>query len=88
MKLSPNSLLLLSALGFGLLWGSAISTGTLDALNKVHANAFFLDGRPLRSVYTGFKSIDSALTTLVAFFMLLAAELPPVLECSVSMLQR
>lgn len=68
MKLSPSSLLFLSALGFGLLWGFAVSTGTLDALNGVQANGFFPDGRPLRSVYTGFKSIDWALTTLVTFF--------------------
>lgn len=68
MKVTPKSLLFLSALGFGLLWGFAISTGTLEALSKVQADGFFPDGRPLRSVYTGFKSIDWALTTLVTFF--------------------
>ena len=68
MKVSPISLLFLSALGFGLLWGFAVSTGTLDALSKVQANGFFPDGRPIRSVYTGFTSIDWALTTLVTFF--------------------
>jgi hypothetical protein len=68
MKVSPSSLLFLSALGFGLLWGSAVFTGTLDALNKVQADGFFPDGRPLRSIYTGFKPIDWALTILVNFF--------------------
>ena len=68
MKITPNSLILLSALGFGLLWGVAFQNGTLEALNIVQANGFFPDGRPLRSVYTGFKPIDSALTTLVTFF--------------------
>lgn len=68
MKLSPNLFLFLSALGFGLLWGVAVSNGSLAAWNKVQADGFFPDGRPLRSVYTGFKFIDSALTTLVSFF--------------------
>ncbi|KAL9583752.1 MAG: hypothetical protein Q9203_004943 [Teloschistes exilis] len=68
MKVSPNSFLILSALGFVLLWGFAISTGTLSALNEVQASGFYPDGRPLRSIYTGFRPIDWALETLVAFF--------------------
>lgn len=68
MKVSPNVFLVLSALGFGLLWGVGFSNGMLDALNKVQADGFYPDGRPLRLVYTGFKSIDSLATTIVAFF--------------------
>ncbi|KAL8921986.1 MAG: hypothetical protein Q9208_005440 [Pyrenodesmia sp. 3 TL-2023] len=68
MKISPNVFLLLSALGFGLLWGVGFSNGMLDALNKVQADGFYPDGRPLRSIYTGYKSIDSFMTTIVTFF--------------------
>ena len=68
MKISPNSLLLLSIVGFGLLWGFVLANGTLDALNKVQADGVFPDGRPLRSVYSGYRLIDWALTTLVCFF--------------------
>jgi hypothetical protein len=68
MGLSPKLFLVLSVIGFGLLWGFAISNGTLEALDKVQAVKSFPDGRPLRTVYSGYKYIDSALTTLVAFF--------------------
>jgi len=93
MKITPISLLFLGALGFGLLWGVALSNGTLEALNKVQADGFFPDGRPLRSVYTGFKPIDSALTTLITFFdaltngaapgpRLLCVDLVAVIHCA------
>lgn len=73
MKLSPNTFLFLSALGFGLLWGVMASNDTLDALNKAQADGIYPDGRPLRLVYTGFKSLDGAITMLVVFFDILCS---------------
>jgi len=65
---SPNQLLILSAIGFSLLWGLLLCNGTLDALFLAKALGIFPDGRPLRTVYTGSKLFDGALALAIAFF--------------------
>lgn len=65
---SPTQLLIISLLGFSLLWGVLLSNGTADALFLARSTSLFPNGRPLRNIYTGSKLIDGALVIGVAFF--------------------
>jgi len=65
---SPKQLLILSAIGFSLLWGLLLCNGTLDALFVAKDLGIFPDGRPLRTVYTGWKMVDETLVLAIAFF--------------------
>ena len=60
--------IVLSVVGFGLLWVSMLVNGTLDAINAVKETGVFPNGRPLRSTYTGIPLLDSQIATLVVFF--------------------
>lgn len=77
MALSPSSspptqLLALSALGLASLWGGMWFNGTLDGLLRIQQTASFPDGRPMRTRFTGYPLIDSAVMLLVAFFDLIS----------------
>lgn len=65
---SPNQLLVLGAIGAFLLWGGMIFNGTLNTFTQVQETGVFPNGRPLRLEYTGWKTLDSGLSGLVAFF--------------------
>ena len=60
--------IVLSIVGFGLLWVSMLVNGTLDAINAVKESGVFLNGRPLRSTFTGVPFLDTQVATLVVFF--------------------
>ena len=60
--------IVLSVVGFGLLWVSMLVNGTLEAINEVKEIGVFPNGRPLRSTYTGIPFLDSQIATLVVFF--------------------
>ena len=60
--------IILSIVGFGLLWVGSFLNGTLDAMNAAKDAGVLPNGRPLRSTYTGFRMLDDLLTTLTIFF--------------------
>ncbi|KAJ6153522.1 hypothetical protein N7470_006481 [Penicillium chermesinum] len=62
------SFLILSAMGFTLLWPMMMYNGTLVSLLKAAWGGAFPDGRPLRTTYTGVFPLDYPLSILVAFF--------------------
>ncbi|KAI0468803.1 hypothetical protein F4859DRAFT_523993 [Xylaria cf. heliscus] len=64
----PRTLLVLSVLGFLLLWGVAWLNGTVDALFLIQATGKFPDGTALRTEYTGNHVLDKNLLPLIAFF--------------------
>lgn len=57
-----------AVLGVVALWGSMFVNGTLDAIDKAKASSELPSGRTLLTSFTGISVIDSALSTLVAFF--------------------
>jgi hypothetical protein len=68
----PKSLLALSVIGFTLLWGVMIVNGTLGGVSLAAQKAAYPDGRPLRTVYTGYPLFDKNFVNVVIFYDLLS----------------
>ncbi|KAL9626429.1 MAG: hypothetical protein Q9204_007312 [Flavoplaca sp. TL-2023a] len=65
---SLNPFLLLSILGFYLLWVNMYFNSTISALGHTSTSGTFPDGRALLNSFTGWAPLDQNIATIVAFF--------------------
>lgn len=70
---------MLSAIGFYLLWGVMAQNGTIRALDQLTESGVYPTGRPLKTAYLGIPLLDGPISTLVGFTDALTngAELTP-----------
>jgi hypothetical protein len=59
---------LLAAVGFELLWGQLLRSGTAAKIRVASQSGVMPDGTPLRRQYTNIRALDAYLTTPVVFY--------------------